>query len=34
VLESLGDADLERLYKRSMNISRPDPLLPRAASNG
>jgi len=34
VLESLTDADIARLYRRAMNISRPDPLLPKAASNG
>jgi hypothetical protein len=34
VLDSLGDAELARLYRRSMPISRPDPLLPGAASNG
>ncbi|MDB4876840.1 MAG: hypothetical protein JWM41_3286 [Gemmatimonadetes bacterium] len=34
VLESLKDEDLQTLYRRSMKISRPDPLLPRAASNG
>ncbi len=34
IIESLSDADLARLYRRAMNISRPDPLLPRAASNG
>ena len=34
VLESLNDSDLARLYRRSMSISRPDPLLPGAASNG
>jgi len=26
VLESLTDEDLERLYRRSMKISRPDPI--------
>jgi hypothetical protein len=26
VLESLSDADFERLYRRSMKISRPDPI--------
>ena len=34
VLESLTDDALAQLYRRSMNISRPDPLLPAAASNG
>ena len=34
VLDSLTDADLSRLYRRAMNISRPDPILPRVASNG
>ena len=34
VLEALTDAELARLYRRSMRISRPDPLLPGAASNG
>jgi len=34
VLDALSDTDLTRLYRRSMNISRPDPLLPRDASNG
>lgn len=34
VMESLTDAEIARLYKRAMNISRPDPLLPRQASNG
>ena len=34
VLDALSDTDLARLYRRSMNISRPDPLLPRDASNG
>jgi hypothetical protein len=34
VLDSLDDADLSRLYRRSMRISRPDPQLPGAASNG
>jgi hypothetical protein len=34
VLESLDDQALARLYRRSMRISRPDPLLPAAASNG
>jgi hypothetical protein len=34
VLESLDDLALARLYRRSMRISRPDPLLPSAASNG
>lgn len=34
ILESLGDAELARLYRRSMRISRPDSLLPAAASDG
>ena len=34
VLESLDDLAIARLYRRSMRISRPDPLLPAAASNG
>ncbi len=34
VLEALSDDELARLYRRSMRISRPDPLLPFAASNG
>jgi hypothetical protein len=34
VLESLDDLALSRLYRRSMRISRPDPLLPSVASNG
>jgi len=34
VMESLSDEDLARLYRRSMRISRPDPLLPAQASDG
>ena len=34
VLDALSDADLMRLYRRSMRISRPDSLLPAAASDG
>ena len=34
ILEALSDADLTRLYRRSMKISRPDPLLPAVASDG
>ncbi len=35
ILDSLDDAAIERLYRRSMNISRPDPLLrTQDASNG
>jgi hypothetical protein len=34
VLDALSDQDLARLYRRSMGISRPDPLLPVVASNG
>ena len=34
VLEALTDADVARLFRRSMNISRPDALLPAQASDG
>ena len=34
VLDALSDGDIARLYKRSMKISRPDPLLPIQASDG
>jgi len=34
VLEGLSDADLATLYRRSMSVSRPDALLPAAASDG
>jgi hypothetical protein len=34
VLESLSDDDVQRLFRRSMKISRPDSLLPAAASDG
>lgn len=34
ILDSLDDAELARLYRRSMRISRPDSLLPAAASDG
>ena len=34
VLDSLDEADLARLYRRSMPVSRPDPYLPGAAWNG
>jgi hypothetical protein len=34
VLDALTDGDLTRLYRRSMPISRPDSLLPAAASDG
>jgi hypothetical protein len=34
VLDALSDADIARLYRRAMNISRPDPLLPAQASDG
>lgn len=34
VLEALDDAELARLFRRSMPISRPDPVLPAQASNG
>ncbi len=33
VLEGLSDAEIAALFRRAMNISRPDPLLPAAASN-
>jgi len=32
ILDGLTDQDLARLYRRSMRISRPDPLLPAVAS--
>jgi hypothetical protein len=35
VLDSLNDDDLARLFRRSMKISRPDPLIPSSqASDG
>ncbi len=35
ILDGLTESDLEKLYRRSMNISRPDPLLrTQDASNG
>lgn len=34
VEELLTEATLAQLYRRSMKISRPDPLLPAPASNG
>jgi len=34
ILESLTDADIARLFRRSMSISRPDSLLPAQASDG
>jgi hypothetical protein len=34
VLESLTDADLARLFRRAMPVSRPDSLLPAQASDG
>lgn len=34
VLEGLTNDDLAGLYRRSMKVSRPDPLLPADASNG
>jgi hypothetical protein len=34
ILESLTDADVARLFRRSMAISRPDSLLPAQASDG
>ena len=33
VLESLTDADIAKLFSRSMKISRPDATLPKQASN-
>lgn len=34
VLDALNDAELAKLFRRSMRISRPDSLLPAAASDG
>jgi hypothetical protein len=35
ILDALTDDDLARLFRRSMKISRPDPLIPSAqASDG
>jgi hypothetical protein len=34
VLEGLTDEDLATLYRRSMRVSRPDSILPAAASDG
>jgi len=34
VLDSLDEPELARLFRRSMRISRPDSLLPGAASDG
>ena len=34
VLESLTDADLERLYRRSMKVSRPDAIIGRSTLLG
>ena len=34
ILDSLNEKELVALYRRSMKVSRPDPLLPGAASNG
>ena len=34
VLDGLTDADLATLYRRSMRVSRPDSILPVAASDG
>ena len=34
VLESLSDADLERLYRRSMKVSRPEPIEGRGTLFG
>lgn len=34
VLDGLSDEEIGKLYRRSMKISRPDPLLPAAASDG
>lgn len=34
VLESLTDADLARLYRRSMSVSRPDAIIGRSTLTG
>jgi hypothetical protein len=34
ILDSLTDADIARLFRRSMAVSRPDSLLPAQASDG
>jgi hypothetical protein len=34
VLDALNDVEIAKLFRRSMKISRPDPLLPAQASNG
>ena len=34
VLDSLSDADIARLFRRSMSVSRPDRLLPVQGSDG
>ena len=34
VLDALDDTELAKLYRRAMRISRPDALLPAAASDG
>lgn len=34
VLNSLNDAEIARLFRRSMAVSRPDRLLPAQASDG
>jgi hypothetical protein len=34
VLQGLDDDELGRLYRRSMRVSRPDPLVPLGGSNG
>jgi hypothetical protein len=34
VLDSLADADLEKLYRRSMKISRPDAIMGRSTLLG
>ena len=34
VLDSLSDADIARLFRRSMSVSRPDRLLPIQGSDG
>ena len=33
VMQMLDEAELARLYRRSMKVSRPDPLLPSQASS-
>ncbi len=34
IIDSLRDDEIARLYRRAMQISRPDPLMPKQASNG